>query len=337
MTTSPLVPANVVLRDFTYMPLDVVRLRDSDLVTESSAEEFRAAVLLWCAAWHQVPAASLPGNDQTLAKLAGYGFDRDAWLRVREGALRGFQQCDDGRFYHPVIAEKAIEAWEEKLRYRYRREIERLKKAAQRAQVDAVFPSFDDWKQHVALTGSDVWVSRGTKKGQSKFVPAKSQGNRSTKGEGTEHKGKGREHKGIKSSSALDLSTKTNTHALASGDSSEARACVLMEEAGCKSTNPSHPELVAAIAAGITPEALADTAREGVKLERANPFAWACVSAVKRQAKNGSNGKTKPATPAKRSQAELEEAAQRKATKNAPLPACVSDLARSLGVGAATT
>jgi len=107
-----------------------------------------------------------------------------------------------------------------------------------------------------------------------------------------------------------------------------------MEEAGCKSTNPSHPELVAAIAAGITPEALADTAREGVKRDRSDPFAWACVTAVKRQAKNG---KTKPVAPAKRTQAELEEAAQRKATKNAPLPACVKDMAKALGVGAATT
>lgn len=33
------------------------RLRDSDIATKAKGDEFRCAVLLWCAAWHQVPAA----------------------------------------------------------------------------------------------------------------------------------------------------------------------------------------------------------------------------------------------------------------------------------------
>lgn len=332
--TNPMVPANVVLRDFEFMPLDVVRLRDSDLVTESSAEEFRAAVLLWCAAWHQAPAASLPDSDRSLAKLAGYGMDVDSWMRVRAGALRGFKLCDDGRLYHHLMAQKAIEAWEGKLRYRHKRECERIKKAAQRAQIDAVYPSFDEWKQHLELTGSDVWVSRGTRKGRPNAVPSKSHGKSTPKGRG---RGTGRskgQGQGEKSSSALDVSLKTNTHAVVEGESNEARACALMEQAGCKSTNPSHPELVAAIAAGVTPEALGNTAREGVKLERANPFAWACVTALKRHTKT-----TKPraAAPAERSADEIRQAAERKAVKNNPLPACVTDLARAMRVGAATT
>jgi hypothetical protein len=48
----PLVPAEVDLRDFAFMPLDVVRLRDSDLVTEPDGEVFRANVLSWCVGWH---------------------------------------------------------------------------------------------------------------------------------------------------------------------------------------------------------------------------------------------------------------------------------------------
>ena len=55
------------------MPLDVVRLRDSGLTAKASGDEFRAAVLLWCASWHQVPAASLPDDNRQLAKFAGYG------------------------------------------------------------------------------------------------------------------------------------------------------------------------------------------------------------------------------------------------------------------------
>ncbi|MCR6734461.1 MAG: YdaU family protein [Afipia sp.] len=108
--TEPLTPPELDLRDFPYMPLDVVRLRDSDLAVVASGEEFRTAVLLWCASWHQVPAASLPSDDRLLASLAGFGRDLKGWKAVREAALRGFVKCDDGRLYHPVIAEKAIEA-----------------------------------------------------------------------------------------------------------------------------------------------------------------------------------------------------------------------------------
>jgi hypothetical protein len=108
--TEPLTPPDLDLRGFTYMPLEVVRLRDSDLVVLASGDEFRAAVLLWCAAWHQVPAASLPKDERMLANLAGFGRDLKGWRGVSEAALRGFVECSDGRLYHPVIAEKAIES-----------------------------------------------------------------------------------------------------------------------------------------------------------------------------------------------------------------------------------
>jgi hypothetical protein len=107
---APLVPDDLDLRAFAYMPLDVVRLRDSDIATACDGEEFRAAVMLWCASWHQVPASSLPDDDKILAKLAGFGRDVKAWIKVKKGALRGFVLCTDGRLYHPVIADKANEA-----------------------------------------------------------------------------------------------------------------------------------------------------------------------------------------------------------------------------------
>jgi hypothetical protein len=110
---APLVPADVDLRDFAFLPLDVVRLRDSTLAVEASGDEFRAAVLLWCVAWHQIPAASLPDDDRALAMYAGFGRGPGAvkdWKRVRAGALRGFVRCDDGRLYHAVLSEKAMEA-----------------------------------------------------------------------------------------------------------------------------------------------------------------------------------------------------------------------------------
>lgn len=120
MTTLPLTPSDLDLRNFAYMPLDVVRLRDSEIAVISSGEEFRAAVLLWCSAWHQVPAASLPDDDRVLASLAGFGRDLDGWMEVKEVALRGFVTCSDGRLYHPVIAEKALEADDKRRSYQSR-------------------------------------------------------------------------------------------------------------------------------------------------------------------------------------------------------------------------
>jgi hypothetical protein len=106
----PLTASDLDLRDFDWMPLDVARLRDSDLSVLAPGDAFRAAVLLWCASWHQVPAASLPMDERLLANLAGYGRDLKGWASVRADALRGFVECSDGRLYHPVVAEKAIEA-----------------------------------------------------------------------------------------------------------------------------------------------------------------------------------------------------------------------------------
>jgi hypothetical protein len=172
---APLVDAKIELRDFPFLPLDVVRLRDSELAISATGDEFRAAVLLWCASWHQKPAASLPNDDKTLAAYAGYGRDIDGWKGIREGALRNFVECADGRLYHQVLAEKAIDAWDGKLRHRFRRECERIKKAAQRAHADPLYPTFEQWKTHVAETGSDKWerkdgdvldVSPGTNSGQ---------------------------------------------------------------------------------------------------------------------------------------------------------------------------
>jgi hypothetical protein len=129
---APLVPADVDLRDFTFMPLDVVRLRDSKISAMVSGDEFRAAVLLWCASWHQKPASSLADDDVELAQLAGYGRVVGEWQKVRSGALHGWIKCNDGRLYHPVVAEKAIEAWNGRLDHAWRRECDRIRKENKR-------------------------------------------------------------------------------------------------------------------------------------------------------------------------------------------------------------
>lgn len=143
---APPLPASVDLRGFPYMPLDVVRLRDSEIAVKTKGDEFRCAVLLWCAAWHQVPAASLPDDDTLLAGLAGFGRVVREWKRIKDGALRGFVKCSDGRLYHTVVAEKAIEAWRAQLTQRWKTECARLRKDAQRKKIkDPDIPEFDLW------------------------------------------------------------------------------------------------------------------------------------------------------------------------------------------------
>ena len=117
------------------MPLDVVRLRDSGLTAKATGDEFRAAVLLWCASWHQVPAASLPDDDDELANLCGYGRAPKEWKKIKAGAMRGWVLCNDGRLYHPTVAAKARESWQSKLAQRARTEAARRAREEQRQRM----------------------------------------------------------------------------------------------------------------------------------------------------------------------------------------------------------
>lgn len=160
---APLVATDVDIRDFPYMPLDVVRLRDSDIATKAKGDEFRCAVLLWCAAWHQIPAASLPDDDDVLSQYAGFGRVVREWKKIKAGALRGWVKCSDGRLYHPVVAEKANDAWRAKLEQRWRTECARIKKHIQRHSMSLAIPDFE------------VWIAQGCPQGQPLPVPETTQ------------------------------------------------------------------------------------------------------------------------------------------------------------------
>ncbi|MEK6788491.1 MAG: DnaT-like ssDNA-binding domain-containing protein [Pseudomonadota bacterium] len=157
---APLVPIDCDLRSFGFMPLDVARLRDSDLAALESPEACWAAVLLWGASWHQLPAASLPDDDRVLANLAGYGRVVRDWLKIKAGALRGWVKCSDGRLYHPVVAEKANQAWAGKLQQSYMTECARIKKHCQRHKMDLGVPEFDVWVSLGCPSGNPLPVPR---------------------------------------------------------------------------------------------------------------------------------------------------------------------------------
>lgn len=162
----PMTPPDSDLRDFQFMPLDVVRFAQSDLVALEDPQAVVAALLLWGASWHASPAGSLTDDDRTLSHLAGYGRATKEWLKVKPGALRGFVKCADGRLYHPVVAEKVLESWAGKLRQRHRTFCAAIRKHNERSPADKrEAPSFEAWESFgrpTTVTGKAAAMSRVT-------------------------------------------------------------------------------------------------------------------------------------------------------------------------------
>ena len=132
----PMTPPECDLRGYEYMPLFGGKLFGSTLYTDCTDAEFRTAIKLWWSAWQQCPAGSLPASDGALALLADYGRDLKGWAKVREMALRGFVLCSDGRFYHPMLCEAAVKAYELRLKNDRRRETDRKRLQAWRNKQD---------------------------------------------------------------------------------------------------------------------------------------------------------------------------------------------------------
>lgn len=140
MTTAPLVPPEVDLTDFGFMPLEIERLRKSRawLICRRRPELAFFMLNLWMRAWHERPAASIEDDDDVLADAAGCSPDR--WQEVRADALRGWVKCADGRLYHPVVAKIAAEKWADKVLFRWGKECARIKKENQRRATKGLQP-----------------------------------------------------------------------------------------------------------------------------------------------------------------------------------------------------
>ncbi len=107
-----LTPMECDVSNFPFMPLEIDRLLNSETWILGDDSEKVASLTLWLKSWSQIPAASIPNNDKMLAHLSGMG---TKWKKVKDHALRGWVDGGDGRLYHHVVAEKALEAWIEKL------------------------------------------------------------------------------------------------------------------------------------------------------------------------------------------------------------------------------
>jgi len=162
--TAPLTEPDCDLRDFQFMPLDVVRLAQSDLIATEDPAAIVANLLLWCASWHQVPAASLTDDARSLARLAGYGRGVAEFEAIRAGALRGWIKCSDGRLYHPVVAEKAREAFKGKLAQRHRTFLAAVRKHNERDRESG-------GRDQRRPLGYDEWIEAGRPSSAVKDAP----------------------------------------------------------------------------------------------------------------------------------------------------------------------
>jgi hypothetical protein len=93
----PIIPCDVDLRDFRFMPLDVVQLQNSETWAMADGWAAKALVNLWTKAWHQVPAGSLPDN----------GISSSTAMRSRLPARRASETFSfevGGLHYHATIS-----------------------------------------------------------------------------------------------------------------------------------------------------------------------------------------------------------------------------------------
>lgn len=293
--TAPLVPADVDLTDFAFMPFEFGRLFKSETWILSNDAEKVAALTLWGKSWTEVPAGSIPDDDRMLAHLSGAG---PRWKRLKAMALRGWVRADDGRMYHPVVCEKALEAWYEKLS-------QRLSSGAGNAKrwgidfdpTDIEAQIIDTRRLLKALNPDSRMLSKrkppaippGSKNDPTgtpgRNPPGIPSGSQETETETEIHQEQEQKHARIDS---------PETPATPARSTDAGRACLLLRQAGCARVNPGHPDLLAALAEGVTPEALRDTYAE--KPNAANPFAWAIATARGRHAEGPKQISTGPPT-----------------------------------------
>jgi len=107
---APLVPPDVSLPRLPWVPIYGMRLFDSTFFAVATPAEFRAGFCLWIKSWQQSPPGSLPSDDRELCRLAELGGNLGEWKKVKRIALRHWTRCDDGRLYHPVVAELVLDA-----------------------------------------------------------------------------------------------------------------------------------------------------------------------------------------------------------------------------------
>ncbi len=104
----PLVPHKCDLISFPYLPIEIGKFSKSREWVLFNHVEKVAFINLLLKSWHEVPSASLPDDDVLLMHLSGVG---RKWGKIKEKVLSEWVLASDGRYYHPYVAKRALEAW----------------------------------------------------------------------------------------------------------------------------------------------------------------------------------------------------------------------------------
>lgn len=138
----PLTTPDMDVRDLDGFMLNTERLLASELwaLTKAAPEALRGAVALWCRAWKQIPAASLPDDDAILSAFTDIPLKQ--FRKHRELIMRGFIKCSDGRLYHRFLADEVRKIWPSVLKKRRDRaaDNERLKQWREKKQAERETP-----------------------------------------------------------------------------------------------------------------------------------------------------------------------------------------------------
>jgi hypothetical protein len=138
----PLTPPDCDLRGFEWMQLWGHRMFTSSWY-RAARKDGRggiASLKLYWSAMLQCPAGSLPNDEEELCMLADFGEDMRAWARHRPVAMHGFVLCADNRWYHPVVAEQVLDAYDRKLKSARTREVDRERLKRWRAMHNGPTP-----------------------------------------------------------------------------------------------------------------------------------------------------------------------------------------------------
>jgi 5-methylcytosine-specific restriction endonuclease McrA len=135
----PLTPPDCDLRGFEWMQLWGHRMFTSSWY-RAARKDGRggiASLKLYWSAMLQCPAGSLPNDEEELCMLADFGEDMRTWAKHRPVAMHGFVLCADNRWYHPVVAEQVLDAYERKVKAKAGREAdaERLRRWRQQRRM----------------------------------------------------------------------------------------------------------------------------------------------------------------------------------------------------------
>lgn len=106
----PLVPAEVCFDRDTEFPMPSELIRFGALAMEQDARVFRCVVSLMEQSWRGSPAASIRDAGARMYRLADT--TKQWWRLHAEKVLSHFVRCNDGRFYHPELAQLAVKRWD---------------------------------------------------------------------------------------------------------------------------------------------------------------------------------------------------------------------------------